>query len=221
VLNIGLMLAGKFARAAVLWVRRHVRIVLLLVIVLGLMPAYLHAYRLTPDGVSEVPTLLPQDIIIVNRAAYHFGFPYLNLVLFRTGAPKRGEMVLIILPNHRGVAPKRVMGLPGDMVELKDNRLVINSQGVSIKALNRSAFAHVPEEARMGSVVESEEGHWITYTPGKGKYRDHPPVRLAEGEYFVLGDNRDESADSRVWGPIPELAVVGKVILKLPTGHRQ
>src|SRR5215471_7474124 len=132
------MLAGKFARAAVLWVRRHVRIVLLLVIVLGLMPAYLHAYRLMPDGVSEVPTLLPQDVIIVNRAAYHFGLPYLNLVLFRTGAPKRGEMVLITLPNHRGVAPKRVVGLPGDTVELKDNRLLINSQAVSVKVLNRS-----------------------------------------------------------------------------------
>ncbi len=73
----------------------------------------------------------------------------------------------------------------------------------------------------MGSVVEDEDGHWITYTPGKGEHRNHPPIQLANDQYFVLGDNRDASVDSREWGPISGSSVIGKVIMKLPTGHRR
>jgi signal peptidase I len=212
---------GKIMNSIFSWLRRHARVVVLFLFVLGIAPAYLHAYQLTPGGVSEVPTLLPRDIIIVNHAAYHLRFPYSNVALFRTGSPKRGEMVLIILPNNQGVAPKRVMGLPGDTIELRDNRLIINSNAVSATPLPRPYFAWVPEEDKMGSVIENEEGHRITYTPGKGQYPNHPATPIASGEYFVIGDNRDESADSRVWGPISESSIVGKVTVKLPTGHRR
>src|SRR5262245_20893183 len=97
-------------------------------------------------GVSEVPTILPRDTIIVNQAAYHLKLPYSRVVLFHTGSPKRGEIVLVALPKSRMVAPKRVMGLPGDTIELRDNRLVVNGRTVSAKRLNRSEFAWVPQE---------------------------------------------------------------------------
>jgi len=75
-----------------------------------------------------------------------------------------------------------------------------------------------PAEQR---VLESEDGHWILFTPGKGRQRDHPPVRLLPGQYFLLGGNRDHSYDSREFGPIPEDLFVGKAIAVLPTGDRR
>jgi signal peptidase I len=69
--------------------------------------------------------------------------------------------------------------------------------------------------------VQSEDGHWITFTPGKGKHRNHPPIRLAEGEYFVLGDNRDDSEDSREFGPVTEDLLLGKAIATFASGQRR
>jgi signal peptidase I len=198
-----------------------VLIVAIVVIVLAFAPAYLRAYQLTPSGVSEVPTLLPRDIIIVNHAAYYLRFPYSSVVLFRIGSPKRGEMVLIKLPDGRGVAPKRIIGLPGDMIELQENHLVIDGRSVLGKPMNHSEFSWVPQEDKMGSAIEDENGHWITYTPGKGEHRNYPPTKLTSAQYFVLGDNRDESADSRDWGPISEASILGKVMMKFPMGRRQ
>lgn len=201
--------------------RRSLRVLLPVLGILAIVPAYLRPYRITAGGVSEVPTILPRDTIIVNYAAYHLRFPYSHVPLLHTGSPRRGEMVLVSLPDGRHVAPKRVMGVPGDTIEIRKSRVVVNGQFVPATMLNRAAFAWVPQEAKMGSVIEDENGHWVTYTPGRADDQNAAPVRLGSGRYFVLGDNRDQSADSRTWGPIPEGAVLGRVIVTLPTGARQ
>ena len=203
------------------WFRRHLRVTFLVMIVVGMAPAYLHAYVIRPGGVSEVPTILAGDTVIVNHAAYHLRLPYSNAKLFRTGSPRRGEMVLLVVPTNGRPAPKRVMGLPGDTIEFRENRLVVNGQPVMVKTLNRAEFTWVPDADRMGSIVEDEEGHWISYTSRKGEHQNHPPIRLAADQYFVLGDNRDESADSRVWGPISESIMIGRVSMILATGPRR
>jgi signal peptidase I len=130
-------------------------------------------------------------------------------------------MVLVNLPNGHGVAPKRVVGLPGDMIELRENQLVIDGRSVSRKPLDRAEFAWVPQEDKIGAAIEDEDGHWITYTPGKGEHRNYSPIKLAEDRYFVLGDNQDESVDSRTWEPISEASILGKIVMKLSTGRRQ
>src|ERR1700720_4617275 len=71
-----------------------------------------------------------------------------------------------------------------------------------VKALSLADFAWVPKAHPIGSVVQSEDGHWITFTPGKSEHRNHPPIRLSDGQYFVLGDNRDDSEDSPEFGPV-------------------
>jgi signal peptidase I len=203
------------------WLKKHVGPVLLVASGLSLVPAYLHAYTLS--GPSDIPTVLMGDKVIVNRAAYKVCLPYSDVTLFRSGSPKRGDFVLLhVLSNPRlqfGFF-KRIMGLPGETIEIRENRVIVNNRPIPVRDLNPADFAWVPAAHPIGSVVQNEDGHWITFTPGKSERRNQPPIRLAEGEYFVLGDNRDDSEDSREFGPVSENLVLGKVIATFATGDR-
>jgi len=195
------------------WLRRNYRILLLLLGALALLPSYIWAYALTAS--SESPTLNRGDRIIVNKASYGLRLPYSRVMLFRARSPERGDMVLVRLPNGRTVAPKRVVGLPEETIELKENRVLVNGRGLPVRPLNRVDFNWVDPSNRIGSVVAEEEGHWISFTPGAGPYRTCAPVKLDRGQYFVIGDNRDVSADSRIWGPVPESRILGKVVMAI------
>ncbi len=194
----------------VTWLRKNYLILLLLLGVLALLPSYFSIYSLTAP--SESPTLNIGDRIIVNKTSYALCLPYSNVTLFRIRPPERGDMVLARLPNGRMVAPKRVIGLPEETIELRENRVLVNGRELQVRLLNRSEFDWVNPSNRIGSIVAEEEGHWISFTPGAGPYRTCPPMKLERGQYFVIGDNRDESADSRIWGPVPESRILGKVI---------
>ena len=193
--------------------RWNYRILLLLGCALTLLPSYLWAYALSAP--SESPTLNIGDRIIVNKARYALRLPYSDVVLFRARSPERGDMVLVRLPNGRTVAPKRVIGLPEETIELKENRVLVNGRELPVRPLNRVDFNWVDPSNRIGSTVAEEGGHWISFTPGTGRYRTCPSVKLERGSYFVIGDNRDESADSRIWGPVPESRILGKVVMAI------
>jgi signal peptidase I len=192
--------------------RRHFRIVLILMFGLAVLPSYLRAYKITTP--SEAPSINIGDSILVNKAAYALRFPYSHVALFRTGSPKRGDMVLVLLPGSTKVAPKRVMGLPGEMIEFRENRVIVNGRMLPIEPLRRGDFSWVAPANRIGSDVFEEDGHWISFTPGHGRSRNYAAVNLAAHRYFVVGDNRDDSLDSRIWGPIEEERILGKVIGK-------
>lgn len=201
--------------------KRHMRSLLLVVAGLSLVPAYLHAYLLT--GPSDIPTVLLGDKVIVNTAAYNLKLPYSNVMLFWTGLPKRGDFVLLHVLNNSRLKfgfLKRVLGLPGEVIEIRENRVIVNARDLPVRILNPADFAWVPPAHPIGSVVQSEDGHWITFTPGLGEHRNHPPIRLSSEQYFVLGDNRDDSVDSREFGPVSRDLLLGKVIGTLATGER-
>jgi|SRR5579872_1561884 len=150
--------------------RKHLRWILIAMAVLALIPAYLHAYVLS--GGSDIPTVLYGDRVIVNTAAYELKLPYLNVALFRTGHPKRGDFVLLRLKNHptlKSAFFKRIIGLPGETIEMRENRVIINGRAIPVRDLNPAGFAWVPKAHPVGSVVQDEDGHWITFTPGKGE----------------------------------------------------
>jgi signal peptidase I len=203
------------------WLKRNLRVVLLVLAGLSLVPAYLHAYTLI--GPSDIPTVLLGDKIIVNTAAYGVNLPYSNVRLFRSGSPKRGDFVLLHIlndPHLKFGFFKRVMGLPGETIEIRESRVVVDGRAVPVTDLNTADFAWVPNAHPIGSTVQNEDGHWITFTPGRSEHRNHPPIRLAAGEYFVLGDNRDNSKDSREFGPVSEDLLLGKAIMTIPSGER-
>jgi signal peptidase I len=203
------------------WRKRRVLAFLIVAAGLGLVPAYMRAYVLT--GASEIPTILVGDKFVVNTAAYSLKLPYSRTRLFRTGLPKRGDFVYLYLPKKPQLRPgfvKRIIGLPGETVELRDNLVLIDGLALPVRVLNPAEFLFVPKAHPIGSVVEDEDGHWITFTPGNSRYRNYPPTRLADGQCFLLGDNRDDSDDSREFGPVPESLLLGKVIAIFPAGQR-
>jgi len=187
-------------------------------VVLAILPSYLWPYLLT--GASEAPTILLGDTFIVNRAAYDLRVPYSRITLFHTGSPRRGDIVQAQLPAHIGLGIKRVVGLPGETIEVRENRVIVNGRPLPVQPLDNTDFGWVPAAHRMGSTVVMEDGHWAAYTPGKSQYRSSLPVQLGHGEYFLMGDNRDNSFDSRAFGLVSRERILGKAIAVIPTGQR-
>ena len=203
------------------WLKRHAGWVLLFLAGLSLVPSYLRAYVLS--GPSDIPTVLLGDKVIVNRAAYRLRLPYSTVTLFRTGSPKRGDFVLLHVPNNSRLRFgffKRIMGLPGETIEIRENRVIVNGRAIPVRDLAPADFGWVPTGHPIGSTVQDEDGHWITFTPGKSERRNLPPIRLLDGQYFLLGDNRDDSEDSREFGPASGDLLLGRVIATFATGPR-
>ena len=195
------------------WCKRRIGLLFVLLALLAALPAYLRAFTITTG--SEVPSINIGDTVLVNEVAYAIRVPYSDIRLLRTGSVRRGDMVRLILPDgiHRGF--KRVIGLPGEAIELKENRVFINGAALPLQPLNRAQFSWVVPKNHLASIVADEAGHWISFTPGRGSERNCSLVRLGPHEYFLIGDNRDVSADSRIWGPIAEDRILGKVIVTL------
>lgn len=200
------------------WCKRHTFTLLFVIVLLAIVPSYLWTYSLT--GASEAPTILLGDTFIVNRAAYDLRVPYSRLTLYRTGAPRRGDIVQAQLPEGIGLGIKRVLGLPGETIEVGENRVIVNGSALPVQLLKNSDFGWVPAAHRMGSTVVMEDGHWAAFTPGKDLYRSPSPVQLGPGEYFLMGDNRDNSFDSREFGPVSREQILGKAIAVIHTGQR-
>jgi signal peptidase I len=185
----------------------------LVILALACTRDYLGAYTLA--GSSDAPTLVLGDWVWVNRSAYDIRLPYSERVLLTRGHPRRGELVQVVWPETGRLIFKRVVGLPGDRVSMQDHHLRINGSPLTYTATDRTAFASIPPDNRLGSVIETEmlgeHPHLITYTPGSAK-SSFAEVLVSDDHYFVLGDNRDESLDSRAWGALPRQSIKGKVV---------
>ena len=160
-------------------------------------------WNVVPSG-SMKPTIVEGDRILVNKLAYDLMLPLTHVSLYRFGDPKRGDIVVFDSKAAETRLVKRVIGLPGDIVEMKDNRLTIN--GIEAR------YSDVEYRADAIFVTESYGGmtHRIELDPAAaGRYSPFGPVQVPRGSYLVLGDNRDNSADSRVRGFIPRQEIIG------------
>lgn len=161
-----------------------------------------------PSG-SMMPTLLQGDFIFVKKYAYGLRAPVLETKIVETGKPARGDVVVFRLPSDPNVNYiKRVVGLPGDRVRYEGHRLTINGESVPLSR-DEDTPSHEGTPQFEETLGEREHAILITYpgrTAGDGEYI------VKEGHYFMMGDNRDNSQDSRVIGQIPETHLVGEAV---------
>ena len=176
-----------------------------LVIVLVIRSFIFEPFRI-PSG-SMMPTLLEGDFIFVQKFAYGLRLPVTETKIIETGSPERGDVVVFRLPSDPSINYiKRVIGLPGDEIVYQRQRLIINGETVSLDRGPDASFdAPVFVENLDGRV------HDILVTNTQFSTRDGT-YRVPEGHYFVMGDNRDRSRDSRFIGAIPEKYLVGEAV---------
>ncbi len=167
---------------------------------------------------SMMPTLLIGDFILVNKFSYGIRLPVLNTRIIPLGEPQRGDVIVFRYPeNPKEDYIKRVIGVPGDEVVYRAKVLYVNGEEVPQNVLGRyigegAGRDMTGAELRGEAVADTEYQILVRGQPGFGPLRDGR-WQVGEGEYFVLGDNRDNSQDSRVWGMVPESNLVGKAFL--------
>jgi len=202
-----------------LW-RAHIRPLLILFIVLTSMRSAIADWNTVPTG-SMNPSIVEGDRIFVNKLAYGLKVPYTTWHLLRWDEPARGEIVVFYSPRDGVRLVKRVVGLPGDVVQMVNDQLIINGKSATYVPLAGFADATAPSRKLRhefaAEIIDSEK-HPVMATPSIPALRNHGPVTVPAGHYFVLGDNRDNSADSRFIGMIPASSIVGRssfVVLSL------
>jgi signal peptidase I len=166
-----------------------------------------------PTG-SMNPTILEGDLIYVNKVAYDLRFPLTLHRLAKWSDPQRGDIVVCFSPDDETRLVKRVIGLPGDMIELKNNTLFINGRAVRYMKVNPEYAAQLYGEMDERNIfaMENLDGleHVVMSIPSIASIRSFGPVTVPQGKYFVLGDNRDNSRDSRYFGFVERKSIVGK-----------
>lgn len=166
-----------------------------------------------PSG-SMRPTILEGDRIWVNKLAYGLRVPFTQSWLARWDSPARGEIVTLASPRDGTRLVKRVVGLPGDRLEMRGNRLLINGEPVTYDLVQRDLVEELPggQHVRAAIAMERLPGrpHPITLTTGLASPSTFRELVVPEGQYLVMGDNRDQSADSRSFGFVKESSIYGR-----------
>ena len=180
---------------------------------------------------SMRPGLVVGDFILVNKFAYGIRLPILNTVIVPVGEPQHGDVMVFNYPNNPKIQYiKRVIGLPGDVIEYRSKKLTINDQAVVTTALedhqyvengvylvNNQQFLERQGTKQYKTLVMGEVPALNLREVGDFPFRENCSYddsgfkcTVPAGQYFMMGDNRDHSADSRYWGFVPSENIVGK-----------
>lgn len=175
-----------------------------------------------PSG-SMMPTLLAGDYILVNKFTYGLRLPILNDVMVDVNAPDHGDVIVFHYPpNPKLDYIKRVVGLPGDEIKYQDKQLQVNGQMIALT--QKGDYNYLDDKQRQVEAKHYQEqlfdvqhdvltlDRFTPYEVGMPghKLMNGKSIVVPEGHYFVMGDNRDNSSDGRVWGFVPDENLVGK-----------
>ncbi len=186
----------------------EVRIFLLMLLVVSSLRSALADWNDVPTG-SMKPTIQEGDRVVVNKLAYDLKVPFTTIKVFKWGDPERGDIVVLFSPLDGIRLVKRVVGVPGDRIYMKDNQLFVNGRPATWRPIGFGV------DRNQGSTMVVEENlagrtHEVMFTPQIPAVRTFGPVIVPDNFYFVMGDNRDNSNDSRFIGLIGRRQIVGE-----------
>lgn len=164
---------------------------------------------------SMRPNLLEGDVVFVNRLAFNVKVPLTDVVLARTGEPQRGDVVTFSSPTDGTRLIKRILAVPGDVVEMRNDQLIVNGGPATYTPVEQ-VIEHIGE-GRMTSADRYDETiggqrQRIQVLPEIVSLRSFAPVTIPQDQYMMLGDNRNNSADSRVVGLVPRHLLIGRAV---------
>jgi signal peptidase I len=178
-----------------------------------------------PTG-SMKPSIMEGDRIFVNKLAYDLKVPFTTWHLAQWGDPRRGDVVVFYSPADEVRLVKRVIGEPGDVIELRNNHLFVNGTPAAYQPLDPDIVKQMGEAAssfEFHTEVTGGQAHPVAAIPlVRQPARSFGPFTVPPGNYFVMGDNRDNSKDSRFIGPIARARIVGRalrVVVSLDPEH--
>ncbi len=187
----------------------------LLFVVLVVIPvkSSLADWNWVPTG-SMNPTILEGDLLFVNKMAYDLRVPLTLHRLAKWSDPERGDIIICFSPDDGIRLVKRVIGRPGDTVEMRGNTLFLNEEAVGYTLIDPDCAEQLPSKVKRKCVLAMEDldgtVHAVMSVPSISAMRNFGPVTVPQDSYFVMGDNRDNSRDSRYFGFVERESIVGK-----------
>lgn len=195
--------------------RDFARPVLVILIVVCSFRSAVADWNGVPTG-SMKPAILEGDRIFVNKLAYDLRVPFTDWRIMEWSGPARGDVVVFFSPDDEVRLVKRVVGLPGDTIEMRRNRLLINGEPVKYGPLDQATINQIEtdQQPRYHFATESfgDHAHPIMTTPLHSSRHSFLPVTAGANQYFMMGDNRDLSRDSRWFGFVHSRRIVGRAV---------
>jgi signal peptidase I len=198
------------------WIGRNAKF-LAFVLLLGVFRTAIADWNPIPSA-SMHPNLLEGDVVFVNRLAFDVKLPLTDVIVAHTGDPKRGDIVTFSSPENGTRLIKRVIGVPGDTIEMRGKRLYVNGIVASYDDLGLADEPLAPrgvkalhlEEVLPSGDEKAGNRHEIQWLARRGQRDDFGPLAIPADHYLMLGDNRDNSEDSRWFGLVPREKLIGR-----------
>jgi signal peptidase I len=195
------------------FLRDEARPMLITVLALFAFRSAIADWNDVPTG-SMKPTIIEGDRVFVNKLAYDLKVPFTSWRVAQWDDPKRGDIVVFFSPYDGQRLVKRVVGVPGDRIELLNDQLFVNGQAakygpLAVKTIEEIPSAEQPRH-RFASETVGDRSHPVMATPALRAPRTFGPSIVPDGQYFMMGDNRDNSFDSRFYGCVERKSIVGR-----------
>lgn len=186
---------------------------LLFAIILFVCRSAIADWNRIPSSSME-PTVYIGDLVLVNKLAYDLKIPFSTMHLKKWSDPKRGDIVVFYKPQDNQRLIKRVIGTPGDIIEMRNNVLIINGVSTKYKVSYKSLPYKLPESEHSKAIIATEylesKQHSVMSLPTQPAPRTFGPIEVPQEKFLMLGDNRDISGDSRYFGLVPRGNIVGR-----------